>query len=356
MLSALTAGPDGFLGWYGKVDPDYADPNDPDRRIDAVISSFGAAEVVCDFLALVADDPTAAAKYAARRTEYLDLIENQLIGKHEVRGDYVDMGQAGAIYRMPPKGLRPSVTRLTLPHNKNSIIVRGLLALYHLTGTDEYARRAVKVGTRFKRSLTLKDGHYEWNYWDPAGEWDISTESANKWKHWVGPEHRGGYYASSLSQAAALYHYGLVFDSTDMDRFLRTQLDMCWNGDLEHPQWSRVDGTRPPQYTQGEYIASSLAPFSEKVAEYLYAGKRQEHYLASAGDPWQGGAIAGGWLSGKLIAYPAAKGGKQLNLDLGKQFLAKPENSAVAAALAFEVSRPGYQSPPTPADAGLKIP
>jgi len=356
MRSALTKGPDGFLGWYGKTDPDYRDPKDPDRRIDAIISNFSTADTVCDFLALVAVDSGLSTRYATKRAEYLDLIENHLVKKHDVRGDYVDMGEKGAIYRMPPSGLRADTQRLTLPHNKHSIIVRGLLALYRVTGKDEYMRKATKIGSRFKRCLTLKDGHYEWNYWDPAGEWDISTETPNKWKHWIGPEHRGGYYSSSLAQAVALYQHGLVFGETDIGRFVRTQLDMCWNGDLVNPQSARVDGTRPPKYTQGEYIASSLASFNEKVAEYLFDGGRQEHHLKRAGDSWQGGPVINGWLREKLIDYPAAKGGKQVNLGLGKQFLAEPDSSALVKALAFEVVAPGYQSPATPAEAGLRAP
>ncbi len=37
--------------------------------------------------------------------------------------------------------------------------------------------RAVKLGTRFKRTLKLRDGHYEWNYWDPAGPWDVDPNN-----------------------------------------------------------------------------------------------------------------------------------------------------------------------------------
>ena len=350
MRSALTVGPDGFLGWYGKVDSDHRDPKHPDRKLDAVISSFSTAETVCEFLSLVAEDDALNRKYAKQRAEYLNLIENYLVRKHDVRGDYVDMGGMGAIYRMPPYGLRSGVMRLTLPHNKHSIVIRGLLALYRVTGKDEYMRKATKLGTRFKRCLTLKNGHYEWNYWDPAGAWDVSPENPSRWKHWIGPEHRGGYYASSVAQAAVLYHFGLVFDKADIDRFLKTQLEMVWNGDFDHPQWSRVDGTRPPEYTQGEYMASALAPSSEKIARFIFTGERQDQCLKHAGDSWMGGPVTNGWLRGKLVKYPAAKGGKQPHLDLGKRFLARRENQELAKGLAFQVTPPGYTAPMSPTD------
>ncbi len=376
MRGAMTAGPDGFLGWYGTVDPDYADPANPGVKLDAIISSFGVTEAVCDFLSLAAEGPALTRGYAKQRTEYLDLVENQLVKKHDVRGDYVDLGKGGAIYRMPLQGLKQDYcARLTMPHNKHDIIMRAFLALYRVTGKDEYMRRAIKLGIRYKHSLTLKDGHYEWYYWDPAGEWDVKPDTSGvgregaaasllpdaaasphetavrrEWKHWMGPEHRSGYYSLSLSQAVLLYQYGLVFDKTDMDRFVKTQLEMCWNGDFEHPVWSRVDGTRPEQYTQGAYIATALAPFSEKVAQYLFTGPRQERRLEHMDDSWDGGAQAAGWLRAKLIEYPAAKGGKQPYLKYGKQFLAKKANRDFLASLGFEVTAPGYQPPHTPAE------
>ena len=346
--SALTKRPDAFLGWYGKPDPNDLDPSDPTRRSDAVISSFRTVEMICDFVTLIDRDPALRRKYAVQRKEYLDLAENHLVKKHTMRGDYVDLGSGGAVYRSVARGMNARQARLTMPHNKNSIIMHGLLALYRVTADDEYIRKAVELGVRYKHSLTLKNGHYEWNYWDPAGTWDVRTDDPGKWKHWIGPEHRGGYYSSTLSQAIALYDYGLVFDRTDMDRFLRTQLEMCWNGSMTDPKWARVDGTTPEKYTQGEYICDGLAPFSDKVAEFLYTGARQDQLLRESGDDWSGGPVAAGWLEGKLIELPAAKGGKQVDIDYGKRFLAKKANRDWLKALAFEVTAPGYTAPEVP--------
>ena len=102
--------------------------------------------------------------------------------------------------------------------------------------------KAIKLGTSFKNCLTLVDGRYQWNYWDPAGEWDIDPEDTRKWKHWIGAEHRSGYYSLSLSQAVLLYENELLFNRTDIERFVKTQTTVCWNGDLDNPEWARVDG------------------------------------------------------------------------------------------------------------------
>ena len=131
-------------------------------------------------------------------------------------------------------------------------------------------KKAILLGTRYKHCLHLNDGHYEWNYWDPAGAWDVKPGSPNEWKHWIGAEHTGGYYSLSLMQAVRLYEFGVVFDKTDMERFVKTQVAVCWNGSMDNPQWARVDGTRPAQYMQGEYMCAALAAFNDKVAEFCY--------------------------------------------------------------------------------------
>jgi hypothetical protein len=108
-----------------------------------------------------------------------------------------------------------------------------------------------------------------------------------------------------------------------------------------------VDGTRDPQYTQGAYIAAALAPFSEKVAQFVYSPSRQDRLTTRLGDTWEA-AGAGSWLADKLVDYPAAKGGAQPYLKYGKQFLAKKANRDFLASLAFEVETPGYVPPHTP--------
>jgi hypothetical protein len=35
--------------------------------------------------------------------------------------------------------------------------------------------------------------------------------------------------------AEALYDHGVVFDRTDIDRFLATQIGVCWNGSCDAP-------------------------------------------------------------------------------------------------------------------------
>jgi hypothetical protein len=348
LRGAMTKGPDGFLGWYGKAGEN-ADPKDPDHLNDAMLTSFGVSEGICDFISTIDKDPKLKRQYAAQRKAYLNLAVNHLVKKHTVRGDYVDLGKTGAIYRSPAQGLTPRQARLTAPNNKNAIILRGLLAMYRVTGNDEYMRKAVKLATRFKHSLTLKSGHYEWNYWNPAGAWDVRADDPSSWKHWIGPEHRGGYYSLSSTQAVTMYEYGLVFDKTDIQRFLKTQLEECWNGNIEHPVWNRVDGTHPELYTQGEYINGAFSPFSAKVTAYFAQPSQQDYLLKESGSDWTGGVQAGGYLAGKYLSHPTVQGWKQTDLAAGKRFLSKKANRDFVKSLQFTVTPPGYQAPETPA-------
>ena len=348
MRSAMKKGPGPCPDWYGVPHIGWQDPNDKDKTIPVLVADFRAADIVGQFLEAIAQDPALAQKYARQRQEFLEQVEG-MVRQWDGWGSFVELGRGGAVYRQFP-GMTGNQALLTQPHNKHSIIVHGLLALYRVTGKDEYMRKAIQVGTRFKHSLTLKDGHYEWNYWDPAGEWDISLADKGKWKHWIGVEHKGGYYSMSLSQAVALYQHGVVFDKTDIDRFLRTQLEKCWDGNMARPRWARVDGSVDPKYMEGEYICPALAPYGDKIAEFLYTGQRMEERLKNVKSDWQGGPVLAGWLQGKWLDLPRAKANPQPYLAFGKKFLQKKENQDFADSLQFEVSGAGYAPPQAPAD------
>jgi hypothetical protein len=212
-------------------------------------------------------------------------------------------------------------------------------------------KRAIQLGTRYKHCLGLKDGHYEWRYWDPSGAWDVGLTDKNRWQavHY-GQEHKGGYYSDTVAQAALLYQHGVVFDKTDMDRFTKTQVSVCWNGDLANPKWARTDGSVDPKYMQGEYISLALAPLIPQVAEYLFEkGPARANYLKALNDSWTDGAGLRGWMEAKFVILPKAAGGKQIYGDAGQKFLQKKENQDWYKSLQFEVTGSGYTSPATPA-------
>jgi len=343
LVRCATKGLDGFLGWYGLPLELFRHPDHPERKVDVILTSFEVAALAADFARAVQADPTLKARHGDAARRYLDLAENHLVKKWDARGRYKDLGDRGAVY-VTHAALKPVKASLTQPHNKHSKIIEALVSLYAATGKDAYLVKAVKLGTRFKRSLTLSDGRYRWNYWDPAGPWDVHPEKPGEWKHWIGAEHKGGYYALTLSQAVVLYEHGLVFGRADIERFVKTQTTVCWNGDLRRPKWARVDGRSSSQ----AYLCSALAPFDERIFALAFGPTAQQQRLKGRGHSWQGSVVACGWLKGKYVVYPQWKGGRPAETALVAPLRAKPAHRALLQRLAFEVKAPGYKPPLTP--------
>ena len=343
LCDQLKPGSDGYMGWYGLPLDLFRHPDHPDQQVDVILTSFAVAGMMADFARVIHDDESLKDGYGDAVQRYLTLAEDHLIEKWDARGCYKDLGEKGAVYITHPD-LKPVKGSLTQPHNKHSKIIRSLLSMYAATGKDEYLVKAVKLGTRYKHCLTLVDDHYEWHYWDPAGEWDVDPENPRKWKHWIGAEHRSGYYSSTLSQAVILYEHGLVFDKTDMDRFVKTQMEVCWNGDLNDPKWARVDG----KASENAYLCSSLAPFQESVYQMAYGASAQRGRLERKNHSWQGGATASGWFEFKYLTYPRWKNGEPAEKDVVARFLEQEEGQSLMEELVLEVEAPGYQAPTNP--------
>jgi len=338
LYDCLEQGKDSFMGWYGLPLDLFRHPEYPDRRVDVMLTSFVVSGLMADFAQEVQGDKTLRGNYGETARRYMALVEDHLIKKWDARGRYKDLGETGAVY-ITHSDLKPVKASLTQPHNKHSKIIRALLNVYAATGKDEYLAKAVKLGTRFKHSLTLTDSRYQWNYWDPAGEWDIDPENSRRWKHWIGAEHRSGYYSLSLSQAALLYENELVFNRADIDRFVKTQTEVCWNGDMDNPAWARVDG----ESSENAYLCSWLAPFDERVCEMAFGDSAQREYLAGKDHSWRGGPVVSGYLEFKYLTYPRWKSETPSELSSPHQ-----ETQALIKKLAFQVKEPGYQAPMSP--------
>ncbi|MFQ5809647.1 MAG: hypothetical protein ACE5JM_08510, partial [Armatimonadota bacterium] len=345
LCACMTKGPAGFLGWYGLPLELFRHPDHPDRKVDVILTSFVVAGLMADFARVVQTDDALQEKYEPAVRRYLALARDQLVKKWDARGCYKDLGDGGAVYITHPD-LKVTKGSLTQPHNKHSKTIKSLLSLYAATHEDEYLVKAIKLGTRFKRSLTLVDDRYRWNYWDPAGAWDVHPDERETWKHWINVEHRGGYYNLSASQAVLLYEHGLVFDKTDIDRFVKTQMTVCWNGDVNDPAWAKPDG----QQTEVAYLCRSLAPFDERIYQMGYGPPAQQARLAGKDHPWQGGPVACDWLEFKYLVYPRWKDGHPSEAETVAPFLAKAENRALVERLAFEVKASGYSAPKTPGE------
>ena len=279
LRATVKIGPDGFLGWYGRPAPTLLDPAKPNAVISEIQTDFRAAGVLSRYMEL-----------AGKQPEYLDLLENHLVAKWEK--SFTDLGEHGGVYQWNTEYL-PAKAGITLSHEKQAIIIEGLLNLYRVTGKDAYRQRAAKLGMWLKHCLQLKEGRYVWNFWDPAGPWDEA--SPGKWKHWLGTEPKEMWYAATVRSAVLLFQHGVVFDRADIDRLLKTQLEVCWQGD----SFFQTDGN--PAQKGERFIAPALAPYNLGIFEYLYTGPRQDERVEKADNWWHGGILAGDWLQGKYI-------------------------------------------------------
>lgn len=347
LLGEMTEGPDGHPGWYGLALELFRHPDHPDEPIDVMITSLTMAGLMADFVITVRDAGLENA-YAAQINRYLP-IARALVDKWDARGNFRVLPEGGAVYITNAR-LKPVKAHLTQPHNKHSIAIVNLVSLYRATGEASYIEKAVRLGARFKRCVALEGGRYRWSYWDPAGQWDVDPDNPNRWKHWIGAEHRGGYYSHSLSQAVLLYELGLIFGDVDIQRFVRTQTEVAWNGSLQEPQWFRVDGRDAPE--GHTYLCRWLAPYDERVWELSFGEIARAERLANKDHSWQGSIVAMGWLEDRYLVTPRWKSEGSSDADIVADWAAG-EGAALLQELAYEVAGTGYEAPMTPEAMGI---
>lgn len=345
LLDQMAEDAEGHPGWYGLALELFRHPDHPDEAVDVIITSLTMAGLMTDFAVAVRAAGLEDA-WAERINRYLELAW-ALVDKWDARGNFRVLPDGGAVYITNVR-LRPDKAHLTQPHNKHAIAVNALVSLYRATGEATYIEKAARLGARFRRCLTLEDGRYRWNYWDPAGEWDVHPQEPGRWKHWIGAEHRGGYYAHSLSQAVALHELGLLFTYEDIERFVRTQTEVAWNGSFDAPQWFRVDG-RPAD--EGHvYLCRWLAPWDDRVREMAFGAPAQAARMVAREHSWRGGVEAMAWLESKYLLTPGWGGDEPSDAGLVSEWAAGDGAELLAALSAYEVVEPGYQPPRTPAE------
>ncbi len=348
LISVMQTGEDGRLGWYGLPIEPLRNPANPEPKIREIQTDFRAVAVLSRLITLADNQPETRKELASDRDAWVALMENDLIGYWHNHGYFEDLGERGGIYRWN-KDYRPTAANLTLSHEKLSLMVDGLLNLYQVTGNEEHARHAAKVGLWLKRSLALKDGHYEWSRWSPSGSWDIHPDTPSKWKTWVGADPKAQWYAAAIDTATSLYGSGLVFTREDMGRFAATQVQVCWNKDTEAPQYFQTDGI--PAKNNEQFVALPLTAFDVAFAEFVNGPNGSEQRKKNAMNPWKGGVVAGKWFHNKYVNSPRLQKSELQNPSAS--FLANPKNAGLASTQTRPVVAPGYKTPSSPAEAGF---
>lgn len=110
------------------------------------------------------------------------------------------------------------------------------LKLYDIVRDGEYLKRPKAMANLFKKNLNLRDEAYVWTYAVPPSTY-LSVEDIS-------------HGAIDLEFAILAYKHGLVFNRTDIERFVNTYLKFIWRGFNAKPKLSTyVDGRVTTDYS-----------------------------------------------------------------------------------------------------------
>jgi len=184
--------------------------------------------------------------------------------------------------------------------------------------------------------------------WVPGGDWDIDPEKEDVWRiEWMAPDPIGNWYVTALSIALNLYEHGLLFDQTDLARFVKTQKEMCWNGDMDTPEYRTVDGSTS-KWTKGRFLSFQIAPHDPALSQLAFSGPHEAEILDNAPNDWRGGIMAQGYISAKFLHRQLIAENPQPYADFGIAFLKDPDNRTFTALLTNKVEGSGAVQPRKP--------
>ncbi|MFW6154226.1 MAG: hypothetical protein ACOC95_03320 [Planctomycetota bacterium] len=241
-IDQLLVGPDGHKGWLG-----------PAYRMPGRLGEYpvGDALMIGPMVRfserVLTDEPALAARYGPAARRYVELAEALIFEKWDQRGIWHEDGPYGVYttwpwtfteeksdrWAPPPEGMPTT----TLPINMQVHWGVAAARLWRITGEEAWRTRAEKLFNFAKSRLNLYDDHYSWNYWEPFGPWDVKTDHDQDFNSWINTHPYRNYQAGEVAAFVEAYHRGITFDDVDIRRFLRTNLQVMWNGKLDGVAW-----------------------------------------------------------------------------------------------------------------------
>jgi hypothetical protein len=289
LISKMDMGPDGYKGWIGPYMYDHK------YWIDSHVGDAILMTGILDFSVLVLENKDLKKKYGDKAKQYIEIARRDIIEKNDKRETWKEDGPVGG-YISYEKYMEPGNTKewkygkevlkagLSHPFNKQNDMALVCIRLYRLTGDKFYFDRAEKIFLRMKRQLQFYDDHYEWNYWEPFGPWDIDLTN-NKTIHWVGINPNAGYQSREVAQIVEAYHHGIVFDETDIKRLINTHLNVMWNKDSRNPVFTNTNiAHTKPRTSEGKptgTLWTSLMDFDQRIRD-IYSVRFRDNNSQSA--------------------------------------------------------------------------
>ena len=241
--------PDGFLGWP-KGDGGGGGSND--YSADSLLGEAMMLRPVVLMADKIRKTPALDGRFGDKAKAYFKLAE-ETFQKWDSRDCWRE-AKEGGLWVVPAFGIdrrtgkwsagyeNRKTTGFSNPANKQNHIARWLIAMHDVTKKSVYRERAEKWFRLMKLRMKIRaDGKYfVWNYWDPAGPWDLKPDDSPR--HWVGVHPNGGYYAIDVEGIVTAFEHGLVFSKQDIDRLIATNRDFMWNQQVEDARFQRIDG------------------------------------------------------------------------------------------------------------------
>lgn len=214
-------------------------------------------------------------KYLPNATAYQAFVENNIVPKWEPNwrnfsseaGSYIGYGKGEKYYNK------------SVPHNQYLHFANVLMQLYNITENPDYYNKINKMGNYFKSNLELNNDAYKWYYWGNASDW-INTPG------WGGVEDTS-HANEDISAVLEMYHNNLVFDLSDMNRFVSTFMDVMWDWNLSYPgintyvdargSYHDVQKRYTPEWTELSEFDMSI----EKIIETVYSTTSVNHEATS---------------------------------------------------------------------------
>lgn len=258
LIAKMATGPDGYKGWIG--------PYEYNEKYwcDAHVSDAILFDGILDFAYAVTRDPKLKARYGAKARQYVSRAERDLLEKWDARGTWHEDGPFGAYvawdkYGMPgqyqgwtAKADCDDRSNLTPPFNKQIDVGVAALRVWQITGKQKYRQRAEKVFGFMKSRMQRYKDEYHWNYFEPAGQWDLAEGSVPV-RHWIGVHPERNYQSGEVVNILKAYNAGIVFTEEDIRGIVNTNLKMMWNQDRQNPRFANSDADLKGPVTPDSY-------------------------------------------------------------------------------------------------------
>jgi hypothetical protein len=145
-------------------------------------------------------------------------------------------------------------SNISLPFNKQIDCGAVALRIWQITGDEKYKHKAEQLFGYMKSRMFRYNGNMHWNYWEPAGQWDLGVDPATvakgEWnpgaakddmRMWIDVHPHSNYQENETVNIMKAYNAGIVFTEQDMKDIIHTNLKVMWNGDEAHPRFANSD-------------------------------------------------------------------------------------------------------------------